>query len=32
MLFSMNDEVIHTEYIPMAQYLLAVGMYPKLKT
>jgi len=29
MMFSMNDEVIHTGYMPMAQYLLAVCMYPK---
>lgn len=25
-LFSMNDEIVHTGYYPMAQYLLAVGV------
>jgi len=31
MMFSMNDEVIHTGYMPMSQYLLAVCMYPKIE-
>jgi len=30
-LFSMNDEVVHTGYYPMAHYLFAVGVYPRLK-
>jgi 2-polyprenyl-3-methyl-5-hydroxy-6-metoxy-1,4-benzoquinol methylase len=28
--FSMNDEVVHTGYYPMAHYLLALGCHPKL--
>lgn len=28
-LFSMNDEIIHTGYYPMAHYLIAVGIGPK---
>jgi 2-polyprenyl-3-methyl-5-hydroxy-6-metoxy-1,4-benzoquinol methylase len=28
-IFSMNDEVIHTGYTPMAHYLMAVACYPK---
>ena len=28
-LFSMNDEVVHTGFHPMAQYLLALGVAPK---
>ena len=27
--FSMNDEVVHTGFYPMAHYLLAVGSHPK---
>ena len=27
--FSMNDEVVHTGFFPMAQYLLAVGSHPR---
>lgn len=30
-LFSMNDEVVHTGYYPMAHYLIAVGIGPKIK-
>ena len=30
-MFSMNDEVVHTGYYPMAQYLLAVCAAPKVK-
>lgn len=29
MLFSMNDEVVHTGFYPMAHYLIAVGIGPK---
>jgi 2-polyprenyl-3-methyl-5-hydroxy-6-metoxy-1,4-benzoquinol methylase len=28
-IFSMNDEVVHTGFHPMAQYLLALGVAPK---
>lgn len=28
-IFSMNDEVVHTGFYPMAQYLIAVGIGPK---
>lgn len=28
-LFSMNDEVVHTGYYPMAQYLIMVGIEPR---
>jgi 2-polyprenyl-3-methyl-5-hydroxy-6-metoxy-1,4-benzoquinol methylase len=28
-LFGMNDEVLHTGYLPMAHYLLAVGIGPR---
>ncbi len=28
-LFSMNDEVVHTGFAPMAHYLLAIGVNPK---
>ena len=28
-LFSMNDEVVHTGFYPMAHYLFAIGVYPK---
>jgi len=28
-LFSMNDEVVHTGFYPMAQYLLALCAHPK---
>jgi cyclopropane fatty-acyl-phospholipid synthase-like methyltransferase len=28
-LFSMNDEVVHTGFYPMAHYLFALGVYPK---
>lgn len=29
-LFSMNDEIVHTGYYPMAHYLIAIGIGPKL--
>jgi 2-polyprenyl-3-methyl-5-hydroxy-6-metoxy-1,4-benzoquinol methylase len=29
-MFSMNDEVVHTGFFPMAQYLLALACQPKL--
>jgi 2-polyprenyl-3-methyl-5-hydroxy-6-metoxy-1,4-benzoquinol methylase len=29
--FSMNDEVVHTGFYPMAHYLFAIGVYPKNK-
>ena len=28
-LFSMNDEVVHTGFHPMAHYLIAVGIGPR---
>lgn len=28
-LFSMNDEVVHTGFLPMSQYLIAVSAHPK---
>lgn len=28
-LFGMNDEVLHTGYLPMAHYLMAVGIMPR---
>ena len=28
-IFSMNDEVIHTGFYPMAHYLWAIGVGPK---
>ncbi len=28
LLFSMNDEVVHTGYLRMAQYILCVGLHP----
>lgn len=31
-MFSMNDEVVHTGYFPMAHYLLAVGSHLKAPT
>jgi cyclopropane fatty-acyl-phospholipid synthase-like methyltransferase len=31
MMFLMNDEFIHTGYMPMSQNLLAVCMYPKIE-
>jgi len=31
-LFSMNDEVVHTGYYPMAHYLFALGTGPKTKS
>jgi 2-polyprenyl-3-methyl-5-hydroxy-6-metoxy-1,4-benzoquinol methylase len=30
-LFSMNDEVVHTGFYPMAHYLFALGVYPRSK-
>jgi hypothetical protein len=27
-MFAMNDEVVHTGFLPMAHYLLAVGIQP----
>jgi len=30
--FSMSDEVVHTGFLPMAQYLLALCVNPKVKT
>ena len=27
--FSMNDEVVHTGYFPMAHYLICIGVSPK---
>ena len=31
-LFSMNDEVVHTGFTPMAHYLLAIGSDRKFDT
>lgn len=31
-IFSMNDEVVHTGYYPMANYLIALCCYPKQKS
>jgi hypothetical protein len=28
-MFGMNDEVVHTGYLPMAHYLIALCVYPK---
>jgi len=30
-IFSMNDEVVHTGFFPMSQYLIAVSTHPRLK-
>lgn len=28
-MFSMNDEVVHTGFFPMSQYIIAIGTHPK---
>jgi len=30
-IFSMNDEVVHTGFFPMSQYLIAVSTHPRFK-